>query len=471
MDPIPRKKIRKKKQSTDSELKPHIGGDENGIVRESHYLIIIHNYIKNKYDIRYNIMSMSTEYRVQGSKDEYQEVTSHIKNDLWIEMTLAGVKQNGRDINDTTIDKIVNSSYFIKRHHPLQDYLNNLKWDGQDHIAKLASTLFLSNDPDLYVDGKSQSDLFPVLLKRWLINSAAIAVGISSAGLGHVMLILEGRQGKGKTTWLNNICPPELRQLFGYSGHIVPNITDQNTGNLLAEKWFVNVDDQLQGLMSKDFNNIKSMITAPDVTNRKSYDRNMKKRQRTASWMASVNGREIFTDIENRRYFCFCIDNEKAFCFDENEYAKINHNQVWAQVMALLSQGEKFFFTGEEMKIINAMNLMFSQTKPEEEWLIRCFTPTNHADPEGIGFQAGEMLSICKKISGLNLNAFWFIRALEKYGFIQIRKKMKEYNHQVRKIYFAKSLYHESEDGSYFFPINKETDKEPEQAEIQFNEY
>jgi hypothetical protein len=76
----------------------------------------------------------------------------------------------------------------------------------------------------------------------------------------------------GKTTWLNKLCPDEMKE-FLICSHINPSLTDQNTANFLAEKWFVNVDDQLETIFGKDFNSMKAIITAPFVTNRKTWHR------------------------------------------------------------------------------------------------------------------------------------------------------------------------------------------------------
>ncbi len=41
---------------------------------------------------------------------------------------------------------------------------------------------------------------------------------------------------------------------FLICSHINPSLTDQNTSNFLTEKWFVNIDVQLETIFGKDFN-------------------------------------------------------------------------------------------------------------------------------------------------------------------------------------------------------------------------
>lgn len=421
---------------------------------EKHYIHKINDFIQARYDIRYNVMTLDIEFKPKN-QERYMDFTERAENDLWIDMNLSGVKANGKETGTGLIRRIVNSNTFTREFHPLQDYLESLVWDGKDHISRLSKTLFLSNDIDLSFEGKSQAVIFPMVFKRWLLNSAAIALGMP-AGPGHVMLILEGGQGKGKTTWLNAICPKQMES-YRICGHIDPRITEVNTSNLLAEKWFVNIDDQLQNLFSKDFNSIKSLITSPEVTNRKSYERSSKLRQRTASFLASVNGRDIFTDSENRRYVCFCIDNTMPYCYNKTDLEKIDIEQVWAQTVAALKKGEKYFYTAEEMRIINNMNLMFNQTKPEEEWLMKCFAPSDSNDVEAVPLQASEMLSMAEKVSKKNLNSFWWNKAFDKFKFLPIRKKMKKYNDQVRTVFYVRILFKEDlyNPGGYSFTTHE----------------
>lgn len=186
-------------------------------------------------------------------------------------------------------------------------------------------------------------------MEKWLVASVATALG---KGINHLCLILVGGQGVGKTSWLNNLCPKSMRE-FLICSHINPSLTDQNTANFLAEKWFVNIDDQLETIFGKDFNSMKAIITAPFVTNRKTWHRFTKKRQRVCSFMGSVNSVKFLTDTENRRYLVFKTDN-----------INFNHNvameKVWAQALYLLENKHRYWFAQEEMKQLNQINEMIN---------------------------------------------------------------------------------------------------------------
>lgn len=418
---------------------------------ETHYLQLLYNQIAKRYDTRFNVLTKTPEISAKG-ENKYEEIGERQILDVWYDLQLAGVQERGKEIKIETLSRIFKISKFVKNYHAFQEYLNNLNWDGKFRIKPLANSLHIA-EPE-------QKLIFPTLLKRWLINSAAIAIGLP-AGQSHVMIILEGPQRKGKTSWLNNLLP-ECMQDYLYCGHIVPSFTEVNTANMLAEKWIINVDDQLQGLFSKDFNNIKSLITAPDVTNRKSYDRSSSKRQRTASFLASVNSKEIFTDIENRRYAVISIDPEKEFCYDKAVLNKIDIEQVWAEVMYELKAGEKINFTSDEISNINQINLHYHQTRPELEWLCKCFFPCNDTEPNAYPIQHSEILSQLNEVSGLKLNSMWLGCALEKAGFKVYQKKLKSYNNNSVRVFYVRRLFDEDP-----FKPGKYTFMEPvEQLEI-----
>lgn len=87
-------------------------------------------------------------------------------------------------------------------------------------------------------------------------------------------------------------------QEFLICSHINTSLTDQNTANFLAEKWFVNIDDQLETIFSKDFNSMKAIITTPFLTNRKAWHQLTRKRRRVCNFIGNVKNPRFLTDIE-----------------------------------------------------------------------------------------------------------------------------------------------------------------------------
>ena len=235
---------------------------------------------------------------------------------------------------------------------------------------------------------------------------AATATGL---GVNHTCLILVGGQGTGKTTWLNSLCPKGMKQ-FLVCSHINPSLTDTNTANYLAEKWFVNIDDQLETIFGKDFNSMKAIITAPFVTNRKTWHRLTKTRPRICSFMGSVNSPKFLTDSENRRYLVFTAES-----IEFNHQVDIN--KVWAQALHLAKQKFPYWFTTEEIKDLNKINEVYRQIPPEEEWLQKLFDPCERTDPKAQFLMASEILTRINAFSGMRLSLKKLSGALEKLKY------------------------------------------------------
>lgn len=433
------KRVGKKKKQPEAEQE-----DMAKIVEmhERHYTDKLYDLLVTGYDFRYNVMTKKPELRPKGN-GEFEAIDERNKRTLKVFSRRRGFRIDKKDVGMEDISDIVESSFFLPEIHPLREYLEGLKWDGKNNIKALASCLALDASPDLLVNGKTQAEIFPILLRRFFINSCAILMNRDGAGTGHVMPILEGGQQKGKTTFINYLMPPHLKKEYGYAGHITPKMTDTTSSNMLVERWLVHIDDQLHTFTPQEAEVAKGFITADNVPDRKRFQISTKNEQRTASFLASVNGREIFTDSENRRYMVFCLNNSLEFSLDKEALYKIDINQVWAQAYSLLKKGESYLYTTEERLMIKLKNLQFKKISAEEEAIQACFEPSPPNVDGAVWHQASELLSIVSKVTRFNFNIHQFSKALKGLGFEPVSKKSKEYNNQARRCYCVKYRFRE----------------------------
>lgn len=424
--------------------------DEAGGKRK-HNLLEIKEYLDHKYEFRRNLLTLEIEVRNLKEKEErFILLDESFINSIWIDMQVDGYK-----VSDNTLLKILNSK-LTNEYNPLANYFENLPmYDGvTDYIQQLADTIEIA---DISTDDVFLKKLWRPYLEKWLVASIATATG---KGVNHLCLILEGRQGKGKTTWLNNLCPKNMQD-FLICSHIIPALTDQNTANYLAEKWFVNIDDQLETIFGKDFNSMKAIITAPFVTNRKTWHRFVRKRARVCSFMGSVNSRKFLTDRENRRYLVFTAEGI-------NYNHKVDMDQVWAQAMQLLNEGYRYWFTQEDMKQLNKINELYRQVPIEEEWLMKLYQPCDPTDPNAKFVMPSEILTRLNAYSGLKLSIKRLSEAMENLKFGDpISKRV---HGHPRKVYSVKE-YNEFDEDGVQIDIRKEFEMQapiPEQTKVTF---
>ncbi|MDZ7847421.1 MAG: VapE family protein [Owenweeksia sp.] len=130
---------------------------------------------------------------------------------------------------------------------------------------KLASTITVEEFTEQEVDVAA---LWRTLLRKFIISAVATAV---SNKPGQLCLVLTGAEGKGKSTWLNNLCPRSLQANFLFTGGIVPKITEKTTVDVLAEKFILHLDDQLDSYTWREYETLKSIITSTVLTSGRIY--------------------------------------------------------------------------------------------------------------------------------------------------------------------------------------------------------
>ena len=99
-------------------------------------------YLEKRYVFRYNEVMGYTEYRPNNTwVHPYVPVDERVLNQMAIECRLAGL-----DVWDKDIRRYVRSAY-VPPYNPVAEYLQQCrgKWDGNDRIRQLASTVPTSN--------------------------------------------------------------------------------------------------------------------------------------------------------------------------------------------------------------------------------------------------------------------------------------------------------------------------------------
>ena len=249
--------------------------------------------------------------------------------------------------------------------HPLRAWIDGLRpytADQPDWIDFVAQQVKVKNSGEETKGDKARGEeLWRACFKKWFVAMAAS--WMKDEVVNHTVLVLVGRQGIFKTTWLDNLIPPELR---AYSSKLPLSGQISKDDRLrLCENGMLNIDE-LDAMCGREMNIVKSLLTSTDVNERAAYGRLKERRVRLASFCASTNKREFLTDITgNRRWLPFEVESiQNPF------HTIIPYERLYAQAKALVEEGIfSYWFDMEEMEVLEAHNEEFRALENEEQLL------------------------------------------------------------------------------------------------------
>ena len=374
---------------------------------------LIKQYVSTCFETRYNTIKNHVEYRLFEDKSKWKRLTDHEVNSLWVQMREMGFK-----LNKDTLWTLFESD-FSENVNPLQDYFLSLNNDTTDNpIEKLAKTINVKNDKH-----------WKNYLTKWLVASVANVFELESC-TNHTMLVLCGEQGTYKTTWLNNLNPSKLDKDYFFTGNL--NIESSDCNTYLAEKFIINMDDQMRDLLTKHGSEtIKNVITKNYVTYRKPYAHAPIDVPRIANFVGSINGEDFLNDpTGNRRFLPFSIES-----IDIDAMRKIDIDAVWKQAFDLYKSGYQYYFTKDDIVELAEHNKQFEQSSIEEELLLRYYAPVSEYDLSACFVQTADIVNTLTLATASRLNNNRIYDSLKKNGFIPRRKVVQKGGKAVNGYY------------------------------------
>ena len=265
----------------------------------------------------------------------------------WIDMVAQQVKV--KDNNEENVCK--------------EDNINNLR--GNQLPAAPKENNSIPSCTTLHNTTPSANALWRICFKKWFV--AMVASWMKDEVVNHQVLVLIGKQGIYKTTWLEHLIPPELRQYCCKMN----NAGDLNKDERLriAEFGMINMDE-IDALNNRELNQLKSLITTKDVNERAPYAYSKERRIRLASFCASGNRQDFLTDVTgNRRWLPFEVESIQNPFFTPLPY-ELMYAQAWA-----LAQDPtySYWFELDEIAVLEQHNDHFRAEGNEEQLLMVYF--------------------------------------------------------------------------------------------------
>ena len=331
--------------------------------------------------LRHDIVSDKLQIRMEadlegsttlGGSVQRSEAAVQNGSELWREMTKHDINSivchcaQEYDANITSREVMTAlQSDLIPDVHPLREYVLSCgEWTEEqpDWIDWVAQQVTVKPFGDEAKGDKARGEgLWRGCFKKWFV--AMVASWMKDEVVNHQVLVLIGKQGIFKTTWLEHLIPPHLR---AYACKLA-NSNDLNKDERLriAEFGLISLDE-IDSMNNRELNQLKSVITATDVNERAAYAYTKERRVRLASFCASGNRRDFLTDITgNRRWLPFEVEEiQNPF------FTTLPYEQMYAQAWALAQDPLfSYWFDLDEIEVLEEHNQQFRDESNEEQLL------------------------------------------------------------------------------------------------------
>lgn len=217
----------------------------------------------------------------------------------------------GMKVTDRDLKAAVDLTAAKRAFHPVRDYLKKLKWDGKPRIDTLFVD-YLGAESTPYTRG----------IARLMFLGAVTRVFEPGHKFDYVV-ILEGIQGRGKSTFIATIAKNWFVEMEG----------DLHDRKQLVEKmqgaWILEIPE-LSGFGKAEIQAIKAVFSANHDKVRLAYDKRGKKFLRQCIFVGSTNDAEYLRDPTGGRRFwpIPCKDQQIDITRLEGEI-----DQMWAEAM------------------------------------------------------------------------------------------------------------------------------------------
>ena len=337
------------------------------------------NYLERKYEMRYNTALGCTEIRKAGSDESFVPVDERMRNTIAIKARLDGIDAWDKDIRRYT------ESDFVKAFNPVDIFLKGLRgrWDGKNHIEALADCV--PNDNTRWAGW----------FHTWFLAMVAQWMGLDVSHGNSVAPLLISRQGYRKSTFCKRLLPEALQ--WGYNDNLIIS-EKQNTLRAMTQSLLINIDEfnTLSAKTQDGF--LKNVMQLANIKIRQPYRQQQVTLPRIASFIATANVADVFSDPSGCRRF-IAVTLTGPIRLPEH----IDYEQLYAQAAAELDNGRRYWFDEADTQDIMENNVQYQQRTPAEALFLDCFSIPKDLT-KGAYMTAASIFSLLRKRYGSQLN-------------------------------------------------------------------
>ena len=397
----------------------------------------VEDEVLKNWEVRFNVMTQHPEVRNRKDPEaRLKPMSVRAHNSI-----VRSVQQTYPNCFRSSIDAYLLSED-VPEFHPLRAYLTSLpEWDGRDRVGELAARV-------------SRDDLWQRVFRRWL--RGAVKGWLSEQDSMVVFdcqiapLLVSERQGMGKSTFCRMLLPSCLRSYFTDKFDLT---ADAKSELYLGKYALINMDE-FDRYSERQMATLKNLMQLTEIKVQKGRSQVATQMTRTAAFIGTSNMTELLTDpTGSRRFFCQIVEAPIT-------REPIEHEQLYAQVVAEIRHGEPTFFSHEEEAEIEEHNRSFYRQSPLAEAFHRSFTFAE-GDDNAQWISATEIFETLKRdsrraLQGLKMTGLG--RQLRRMGipkkrtaqgmFYGVKKLEKPAEAEVEKVEVAEKEFSQSAQSS-----------------------
>ncbi len=367
--------------------------------------------IKNDMSVRLNVITHDVE--ISGITDEYNPETR--RQDFPI-ILYDELKPDFICDRQIIVDllSLIAGRY---RYNPVLELIDGEEWDNRDYLGELIEILGIQKEDTL-----SQT-----LLYKWLVQCYQMLHNdIRDAYGADGMLVLQGPQGIGKTSFVRTIgIRPDFVKLGQYL-----DTHDKDTLRRCTSAWIVELGE-IETTLKSDIERLKAFITAEKDEYRLPYGRADQTLARRTSLIGTCNSDRFLIDpTGSRRFWTIPVEN-----IDLNRLMNFNSLQLWRQIKVMCADHpNEFRLTPEERKELEARNAQHE--KPLKAQLeVEDILSDAEADPDGYEWRyitVSDFKNEYRSLSTYTVNQIG--QVLDKLGIRMVQKRINGQRPKVRRL-------------------------------------
>lgn len=326
------------------------------------------------------------------------------------------LKQRFRCDKQTLCD-LLNLIAGRNRYNPVLELIDLCEWDGEDYLGQLVDILGIREDDTL-----SQTLLYKWAVQCYQLLHNQIGLNVSADG----MLVLQGPQGCGKTSFVRQI---GIRPDFVKLGQWL-DPKDKDTMLRCTSAWIVELGE-IETTLRSDLERLKAFITAEADEYRLPYARAANKTARRASLVGTCNSERFLIDpTGSRRFWTIPVDH-----IDLNRLMNFPALRFWRQIKVLCEgHPDDFRLTKEEQQQLALRNT--AHEKPLKAQLeIEDIIAEAEADPGSYEWRLTTVSAFKEEYSSLKrYDVAQIGRALDKLGYKMQRPRIDGARPKLREL-------------------------------------